>query len=163
MHLKTGITVTATAFALVVGGVSFAAEGPSNAGQPLVINALSRATAINNFVDTGPPGWSSPGDLYVWVDRLFAAEAPTAQIGSVDGVCVLVDPAALRLDCSYTAKLRDGAIVASGSLSLVEGGTSTAAIVGGTGAYQTARGEVSVELGPFMGPHEVTINLILQP
>jgi hypothetical protein len=37
------------------------------------------------------------------------------------------------------------------------------ALVGGTGPYATARGDVSVNLGPFEGPHEVTVNLILNP
>jgi hypothetical protein len=41
--------------------------------------------------------------------------------------------------------------------------TSTFAIVGGTGAYRTARGDATVDLGPTEGPHEVTVNVILNP
>jgi hypothetical protein len=51
----------------------------------------------------------------------------------------------------------------AGTLTLVEGTTSVGAIVGGTGAYRKARGEGSTKLGPIEGPHEVTIELILNP
>ena len=134
----------------------------------MVINLLSRATAINNFVDTGPPGFS-PGDLYVYSDRLFLASAPDEQIGTVDGRCVLIDPASLRFDCSNTARISEGGpldagdIQSAGTLTLVQGTTSTSSIVGGTGPYRTARGDVTVDLGPMEGPHEVTVNLILNP
>jgi hypothetical protein len=161
-------TVTALALGLVVGGVSLASGGSANPGHPMVINLLSRATAINNFVDTGPPGLS-PGDLYVFSDRLFLLGAPNKQIGIDSGRCVLIDAAAFNFDCSVTAHIPEGApldagdIMSAGSLTLVEGTTSTLALVGGTGPYATARGDVSVNLGPFEGPHEVTVNLILNP
>ena len=134
----------------------------------MVIKLISRATAINNFVDTGPPGFS-PGDLYVYSDRLFLASAPDEQIGTIDGRCVLIDPASFRFDCSNTGHIPEGAplaagdIQSAGTLTLVQGATSTFAIVGGTGSYRTARGDSSVDLGPTEGPHEVTVNLILNP
>jgi hypothetical protein len=107
----------------------------------MVINLLSRATAINTFVDTGPSGLS-PGDLYVFSDRLFLADAPDNQIGTDSGRCVLIDAAALDFDCSVTAHILEGApldagdIMSAGSLTLVEGTTSTLALVGGTGPTQ---------------------------
>jgi len=162
------ITAAAVAVGLVIGGVSLASQGPSNDSKPLVLNLLSRATAINNFVDTGPAGFS-PGDLYVYSDRLYLASAPNDQIGRSDGRCVLIDPAALRFDCSITntifagGALAPGEVMGSGLLTLVEGTTSTFAVVGGTGAYRAVRGDASVDLGPFEGPHEVTVNLILNP
>jgi hypothetical protein len=51
----------------------------------------------------------------------------------------------------------------AGTLTLVEGSTSVYAVVGGTGTCRNARGEVSVKLGPFVGPHEGTLTLILNP
>ncbi len=160
--------VAAAAVGLVVGGASLAAQGPSNNAQPLVLNLLSRATSINNLVDTGPAGFS-PGDLYVFSDRYFLASAPDEQVGSVDGRCVLIDPAAVRFDCSVTntltgaGDLAAGDIMAAGPLTLSQGSTSTFAIVGGTGPYRTARGDATVQLGPPEGPHQVTVNLILNP
>jgi hypothetical protein len=153
---------------LAVGGVSLASHGPANNSNPLVLNLISRATAINNFVDTGPPGFS-PGDLYVFSDRLFLASAPSAQVGTDDGRCVLIDPATVKFDCSVTSTILEGTplgagqIMAAGELTLVPGTTSGFAVVGGTGAYRAARGDASVDLGPPEGPHELTVNLVLNP
>ena len=162
------VAAGAVALGLAVGGVSMATEGPSNNANPLVLNLLSRATAINNFVDTGPTG-PSPGDLYVFSDRLFLASAPSQHIGTDDGRCVLIDPATFRFDCSFTNHFPDGGplaagdVMGAGTLSLVEGTTSTVAIVGGTGPYRTVRGDATVKLGPVVGPHEVTAHLVLNP
>ena len=163
----TRAVVAVAAIGLVIGGVSLAAQGPANGSQPRVIHLISRATAINNIVDTGPPGFS-PGDLYVFSDRYFLASEPNEQVGSVDGRCVLIDPAAARFDCSFTNTLTGGGlaagdVMAAGPLTLSQGSTSTVAIVGGTGPYRTARGDATVELGPPEGPHELTVNLILNP
>jgi hypothetical protein len=162
------VTAAVVAIGLAIGGVSVASQGASNNANRLVLNLLSRATAINNFVDTGPPG-PSPGDIYVFSDRLFLASAPDQQIGTSDGRCNLIDPVAFSFDCSFTdhltgaGALEAGELMGAGTLSLVEGTTSTVAIVGGTGPYRTARGDATVKLGPFQGPHEVTVNLVLNP
>lgn len=144
----------------VAASVAVASPGSSSTTQ--IINLISRATAINDFVDIGPAGFS-PGDLYVFSDRLFPVSSPDEQIGTSDGRCVLIDPATFRFDCSATVKLPDGELMIAGTLTLVEGTTSTGAIVGGTGAYRKARGEGSTTLGPLEGPHDVTIELILNP
>lgn len=161
-------TAAAVALGLAIGGVSLASKGPSNNASPLVLSLLSRATAINNFVDTGPAGFSA-GDIYVFSDRLFLASAPDQQIGTSDGRCILIDPSAFTFDCSFTNHLTgEGGLAAgdalgAGTLSLVEGTTSTVGIVGGTGFYRTAKGDAIIKLGPFEGPHEVTVNLVLNP
>jgi hypothetical protein len=168
MNRIISLTVAAAALTLLVGGVSLAAQAPANNSNPLVVHLLSRATAVDNFVDTGPAG-PSPGDLYVWTDRELLADAPEDQIGTADGRCVLIDPAALKFDCSITNHIEEGQplqagdIMVAGTLSLVEGSTSTFAIIGGTGPYRIARGDVIVKLGPFQGPHDVTVNLTLNP
>jgi hypothetical protein len=154
-------TAAAVLLALVTVGVSWASQGGSST-SPQILELVSRATAINDFVDTGPSG-PSPGDLYVFSDRLFLASAPDDPIGISDGRCVLIEPAALRFDCSGTLKLPDGDLMIAGTLTLVEGTTSIGAIVGGTVAYKRARGEATLKLGPFEGPHDVTIKLILNP
>ncbi|SRR6266851_3865759 len=163
------ITAAVVAFALTAGGVSFASlQDPANNSQPMVINALSRATSINNFVDTGPSGFS-PGDLYVFADHLFLVSEPNDQIGTSYGRCVLIDPATLKFDCSITNELTGagalsaGDLTAAGTLTLNEGSTSEFAVVGGTGPYRNARGDATVKLGPLEGPHDVTVNLILNP
>jgi Allene oxide cyclase barrel like domain len=162
------ITLAAAAVGLAVGGVSLASQGPNNNANPEVIQLISRATAIDNFVDTGPAG-PSPGDLYVWTDRELLANSPDEQLGTADGRCVLIDPATFKFDCSITTHIVDGQplpagdVMSAGTLTFVEGETSTFAIVGGTGPYRTARGDITVKLGPFQGPHDVTVDLILNP
>jgi hypothetical protein len=162
MRRTVWVIAAAVALGLVVGGASLASGGPSNSSEPRVISAITRATAINDFVDTGPAGFS-PGDLYVFSERVFLASAPNEQVGTEDGRCVLIDPAAFRFDCSITGKLPEGEIMAAGTLVLVEGTTSIFAIIGGTGAYRQVRGEASSVLGPFEGPHQVTLKLIMNP
>jgi hypothetical protein len=169
MRRKLWIAVAAALLAgLVIGGVSLASGGPANTGNPMVINLISRATAINKFIHTAPPGWST-GDQWAFTDRLFLASAPSDQIGTDDGRCVLIDPVAFRWDCSITAHITDGGplnagdLLDAGTLTFVQGGTATLAVVGGTGPYRTARGDVDVHLGPPGGPHQITVNLILNP
>jgi hypothetical protein len=55
-----------------------------------VVDFTSEATAINDIVDLRPTGWS-PGDVYVFSDKLYAKNAPTQQIGVADGHCTLID------------------------------------------------------------------------
>src|ERR1051326_7282678 len=97
------------------------------------------------------------------------ATAPDDQVGIADGRCVLIDPSAAKFDCSITTHVFDGQpapagdFMLAGTLTLVQGATNTFAIIGGTGPYRTARGDLVVKLGPFQGPHSVTVNLILNP
>lgn len=160
-RLGAGAAVGAT-LALAIASVSIASGTPSNSSNPRVLELLTRATAINDFVDIGTAGFS-PGDPYVFVERVFFASEPDIQIGRADGRCVLIDPAAFRFDCSITTSLPEGDIMSDGTLTLVEGATSVGAITGGTGTYQKARGEGTVRLGGFEGPHEATYFLILNP
>jgi hypothetical protein len=139
-----------------------AAESRGTAKKPLRFELISRATPINNLIDTGPAG-ASPGDLYVFSDRVFRPQAPTVAVGRFEGHCTLLDPAAARWDCTVSTSLRDGTIHSAGQLIFREGSTNPGAIVGGTGRYRNARGEGSVELGPFVGPHRLHYELIVTP
>jgi hypothetical protein len=107
MNRIISLTFAAAALTLLLGGVSLGAQAPANNSNPLVVHLLSRATAVDNFVDTGPAG-PSPGDLYVWTDRELLADAPEDQIGTADGRCVLIDPGALKFDCSITNHIDEG-------------------------------------------------------
>ena len=68
MKRVAGFAFATAVLALAAVGVSFASQAPANNSNPLVVKLLSRATSIDNFVDTGPAG-GSPGDLYIWTDR----------------------------------------------------------------------------------------------
>jgi hypothetical protein len=63
-----------------------------------IIHVISTCTAINNFVDIGPPG-PTTGDLYVWVDDLFTTDG-SQKVGEAFGRCNLIDPAAGSFGCT---------------------------------------------------------------
>jgi hypothetical protein len=148
----------------VSASASGAAAGPpvGTAANPQRIDIISRATAINNFVDIGPTG-PSPGDLYVFSDDVFFANAPASKVGQADGRCTLIDPSSGRFGCTIITSLPKGDITTEGTLINVPGVTSTGAVTGGTRAFRNARGEAALDLGPPGGPHQVTFRLILIP
>src|SRR5437773_10478733 len=86
--LSLGLAVPA-----VNADASRTAAGPpqGSASNPQRIDIITKATAINNFVDIGPAG-PSPGDLYVFSDDVFFASDPANKVGRADGRCTLIDP-----------------------------------------------------------------------
>ena len=100
VFLAVGVAV----LALALGAVAVGANPFGTASNPERIDIISRATAINNFVDVGPVG-PTPGDIYVFVDDVFRAEAPNREVGDALGRCTLIDPASARLGCSTTTSL----------------------------------------------------------
>jgi len=148
----------------VSASASGAAPGPpaGTAANPQRIDIISKATAINNFVDIGPAGLS-PGDLYVFSDDVFFASDPASKAGRADGRCTLIDPASARFGCTIITSLPKGDITTEGTLINVPGAKSTGAVTGGTGDFRNARGEAVLDLGPPEGPHQATFRLILVP
>ena len=88
------------------------------------------------FVDTGESG-DSPGDLFVFDQPLLDGDKNT--IGNNSGICVrtLVGHS---LQCQWTLTLEDGTIQVAGRE--FDKGTSSIAIVGGTGAYVDISGQM---------------------
>ena len=150
--------------ALALGAVAVGANPLGTASDPERIDIISKATAINNFVDVGPAG-PTPGDIYVFVDEVSFARDPNKVVGDALGRCTLIDPATARFGCSIHTSFGDGrdSIVTDGTLKNVPNGTSTGPITGGTGRFRNARGEARLNLGPLEGPHTATFRLILQP
>jgi hypothetical protein len=145
-----------------LGAVAVTANPFATATNPERIDIITRATAINDFVDVGPAG-PSPGDVYVFVDDVFLAKAPSQRVGEALGRCTLIDPPSARFGCSINTSLPDGSITTDGTLINVPGTVSTGAITGGTGRFRNARGEGVLDLGSPEGPHRATFRLTLQP
>jgi hypothetical protein len=162
LFLAVGVAV----LVLALGAVAVGANPFGTASNPERIDIISRATAINNFVDVGPAG-PSPGDIYVFVDDVRFAKDPNKVVGDALGRCTLIDPAPPprppRLGCSINTSLPDGSIMTDGTLINAPNTISTGAITGGTGKYRNARGEATLDLGPPEGPHTATFRIILQP
>jgi hypothetical protein len=149
---------------LAFGGIAFASgqQIRDRASRGIVVRVVTRATEVNDFVDTGPAG-ASPGDLYVFEERVFKTSTSTKQIGTASGSCSLIVVNTLRYHCTILSRLPDGDIMTGGELDLKIGAVSSGPILGGTGKYRNARGEATLKLGPLEGPHEVTYSLILGP
>jgi hypothetical protein len=90
-------------------------------------------------VDIGARG-TSPGDTEIVSQQLFDRRTGKP-IGHADLVCTFVDSKRLRA-CRATYVLPRGEIVAGGSLTYRQ--FYDLAVLGGTGAYDNARGSVTV-------------------
>lgn len=163
MHTKRVVlAVGAVLSACAVGAATVGADVLGTLANPKRLDIISKATAINNFVDVGPAGLS-PGDLYVFSDDVFNASDPSKKIGQADGRCVMVDPAKARFGCTIITSLPTGDIMTDGTLTDVPETISTGAVTGGTRDFRNARGEARLNLGPPEGPHQATFKLIVYP
>src|SRR3954447_24922946 len=72
-----GLALTAVS---VTAPTAAASPPAGTASSPLRIDVISRATAINNFVDIGPTA-PSTGDLYVFSDDVFFTNNPATKVG----------------------------------------------------------------------------------
>jgi hypothetical protein len=151
MNGKLGLGVIAVVLLVVGLGVHTLAAAPNSPRTFTVVIKEPEA----RVVDLGPAG-PSQGDLRVFNVPLYN-EQETKVIGREDGVCTMTDPADDPTEqaqghitqCVVTFSLPDGEITAQGVNSrsaLTELPTSNRhAITGGTGTYQTARGEIPYE------------------
>jgi hypothetical protein len=170
MRKRSVVAGGAVALSLGVGIPAFAASASGAAAGPPVgttsspqrIDIVTRATAINDFVDIGPAG-PSTGDLYEFSDDVFFASNPANKVGRADGRCTLIDPSSGRFGCTIITSLPQGDITTEGTLINVPGTTGIGAVTGGTKDFRNARGEGVLNLGPPGGPHHVTFRLILIP
>jgi hypothetical protein len=164
LQMRKSLLVTSVAVALGLGLVLVAvSEGTSGAAaNQQRIDLVTRATAINNFVDVGPAG-ATPGDIYVFSDDVAFASDPATKVGRADGRCMLIDLSSARFGCTIITSLPNGDITTEGTLINAAGAKSTGAITGGTKDFQKARGEGVLDLGPPEGPHRVTLLVTLLP
>jgi hypothetical protein len=119
----------------------------------LASSGSASGTKTLRFVDAqqtftmDPKGPPAVGSRLIFTHLLYNrggqfGKGSGARVGSAEVVCTEVSHA--RAQCTVTAHVPDGEIVAMGALQLRENGptTSTFAILGGAGAYAGARGTV---------------------
>lgn len=82
----------------------------------------------------------SVGDILTFANDVFDA-SNTVQVGSDQGACIRVIPGA-AWDCRWTLILSDGQVMVQGPY--FDKTDSTLAIVGGTGRYADAAGEMDL-------------------
>jgi allene oxide cyclase len=96
--------------------------------------------------DTGAPG-DSVGDVLTFANPVFNA-ANTKQVGTDNGSC-LRTVAGAAYECSWTTTLAGGSLVVEGPF--YDTHDSTLAIIGGTGKWATARGEMRLHARDAQG------------
>jgi hypothetical protein len=141
---------------LLIGAVI--AISPAAAGKkPTTLRLLDVAAPIDVFIDEATPG-PSTGDVEVFRDTLVWAD-DQAQAGKAEGKCTLIELATRQFECTIVTTLAGGTITTEGIGVLAPGATSTAAVTGGTGAYEDAGGHATLVFHPGGGPSPVTFTL----
>jgi hypothetical protein len=139
---------------------AFGATTDQRTEQRQVIHLLDVKPLIISLIHEGGSPGLSTGDVEVFSDSLTRPDNPSIQVGTGDGQCTLIDPTTGRWECTITTGLPGGTITANGIGVLVPGATSVAAITGGTGEFNGARGEATLVFHPNGGPSVVTFELL---
>jgi allene oxide cyclase len=106
--------------------------------ETTTLNLVERATT-DAVTKTGK-GDDNAGDLLTFANEVFD-EANQKKVGSDTGWCIRT-VVGQSWECSWTLKLPDGQITVAGPF--LDKSDSVLAIVGGTGAYAGARGEMAL-------------------
>jgi hypothetical protein len=131
--------------AVTVATVS-AAPATSSANGSAETLRLTGRSVQEAQLDLGAAG-ESLGDQIVFTEDLFRRGQ---EVGTLGGVCTVtgLEPAvSVTFQCQATASLPDGQITSQGLVTFspeTEGQPFRIAITGGTGAYRTAHGQVTV-------------------
>jgi Allene oxide cyclase barrel like domain len=154
MHKKLAISVI-VALVLAVASITLAsATAPpasvantDNHGKVQVIQLVAR-TVQEAFLDIDRNQGPSLGDQIVFSDNLFRNGK---KVGTDGGACTVTnvskDLSKVTANCVATLSLRRGQITLQGLVTFTETGQPPpffVAITGGTGAYRTAHGEMTV-------------------
>ena len=94
----------------------------------------------DTVVDIGDPG-DSTGDLLTFHNDVYD-ESDSNVVGTDQGECVRIDPAAGSWECRWITILDGGTIAVEGQF--LDTANTTVAITGGTGSYSKARGEMDL-------------------
>lgn len=111
---------------------------PAAQADPGLVVVTEHATT-DTITDLHAHG-DSAGDILTFANDVFD-ESNTAQVGSDQGACIRVVPGT-SWDCRWTLILSDGQIMVQGPY--FDKADSTLAIVGGTGRYADASGDMEL-------------------
>lgn len=136
---------------LMVVGVTVASVSAAPAGSSATAGSVETIRLTGRFVqqaelDLGAAG-ESLGDQLVFTQDLFRR---SQEVGTLGGVCTITGLEAgvsVTFQCQATASLAAGQITTQGLITFsaeTEGQSFRVAITGGTGAYRTAHGQVTV-------------------
>jgi hypothetical protein len=118
--------------------VAVALSGFAMQSETTTLHVVERATT-DVVTDTGDEG-DSVGDILTFANEVYD-ENNESMVGTDNGYCFRTAVGA-AWECEWTLTLEDGQINVSGPF--LDAGDSTLAIIGGTGAYANARGQMSL-------------------
>ncbi len=139
----TALTLLTTLGVVVTfAGLSAADDNPSSQKQTFT---LTSKTGPHSELDLGEPGFGL-GDQFSFSNSLYRGDK---KVGRDGGWCTIVDfteqTEPVTAICVFTVELPKGQITMQGLLTFSETGPdSVVAITGGTGAYKTAHGQVTI-------------------
>jgi allene oxide cyclase len=137
MLRKVGIGGAAVALCALAFGLGVASAGSGITG-PVGITVIEHATT-DKVVDVGKKG-DSTGDILTFHNDVYD-ETDTTKVGADQGQCVRESPKAGTWECWWTTTLAAGQITIEGPY-LDASNTVLAAVTGGTGLYENARGSM---------------------
>ena len=111
---------------------------PVSARPAQSITVIEHATT-DTTTDTGNPG-DSVGDLLTYANAIYGA-TDKKKVGKTEGYCIRIVVGS-AYECNWTTLLPKGQIVVQGSF--YDTKDSTLAVIGGTGAYASARGSMKL-------------------
>lgn len=120
-------------------GILSAPAGHTAAQSASTTLTVVERAETDTITDTGAKG-DSVGDILTFSNAVYDKDNKT-QVGSDNGYCFRT-VAGIAWECAWTLTLKDGQIMVQGPFYDQE--DSVLAITGGTGAYNTVRGEMKL-------------------
>ena len=136
--LKRGIVAVACAAVFSGAVLAVTASGSTPSHASAVSLHVIEHPVFEHVVDLAPKG-DSQGDQFPFSNPLFDA-SDTQQVGRDQGNCIRTNPRRGEWQCSWTNKLPHGQITVEGPF--YDNRDSLLSIIGGTGAYREARGQM---------------------
>jgi hypothetical protein len=136
----TGIAMlAAVGAALTTAVLAFGAGGEVTKPETL---RLEERGGVFTFDQTGPDKHSFRGDIAVISGPVFRI-GTSARGGSLHAICTVMDRPGVIGECTITTFVPQGSLVVSGLVHFGVNDRTKGAIVGGTGHFRNARGEVT--------------------
>jgi hypothetical protein len=123
---------------LVVAGIAIGSGGELT--KPQTIHVVQTGGKIT-FLKLNPNEHTFVGDQVVVNGPVWSPDLHS-KVGRQHAICTVMDQPGVLAECSITTFLRGGSIVVSGPVHFGVDDRTEGAIVGGTGTYRNARGEV---------------------
>ncbi|NES27942.1 hypothetical protein GCE86_09755 [Micromonospora terminaliae] len=121
------------------------AVGSGPADHEETLRLLDTGATIDAFLNGGEP--SHTGDREVFRDTLVWAK-DQSPAGKAEGHCTVIEASTATTTCTIVTTLQHGTITTEGVGIFVPGATSIAAVTGGTGAYEGAKGHATFLFNP---------------